>query len=305
MAARPLRALWRRSNWPPLTWWTGKVDVVHGMNFVVPPAAGAAELVTVHDLTCVRFPELCTSDTLEYPALLRRALARGAHIHAVSEFVADEVCDVFRVERERVHVVANGLTPMGDGDAGRGVARAGGRYVLALGTVEPRKDLPSLVAAFDAVAASHADVRLVVAGPDGWGAEEFAAAVQRAHHRNRIVRLGWVDDATRADLMAGASVFAYPSRYEGFGLPPLEAMAMGTPVVTTRAGALPEIVGEAAVLVAPGDVDALATAIAGVLDDQREAERLVSAGHRRANEFSWDGAAHELVDVYRALAPHC
>jgi glycosyltransferase involved in cell wall biosynthesis len=305
MAARPLRELWKRVDWPPATWWTGAVDVVHGLNFVVPPAGRAAELVTVHDLTCVRFPELCTADTLQYPALIRRALGRGAHVHAVSEFVADEVCEVFAAPRERVHVVANGVGAPEGGDADRGVARAGGPYVLALGTIEPRKDLPSLVAAFDAVATTHADLRLVVAGPDGWGTDAYTAAVRGAAHRDRIVRLGWVDDATRADLLAGASVFAYPSRYEGFGLPPLEAMAAGTPVVTTRAGALPEVVGDAALLVAPGDADELAAAIARVLDDAGEAKRLVEAGRRRVGAFSWDAAADQLVGVYRSLLSRC
>jgi glycosyltransferase involved in cell wall biosynthesis len=305
MAARPLRELWKRLDWPPVTWWTGPVDVVHGLNFVVPPARAAVELVTVHDLTCVRFPELCTADTLQYPTLIRRALRRGAHVHAVSSFVADEVCEVFGVSRDRVHVVANGVVPPDGGDAARGVARAGGAYVLALGTIEPRKDLPTLLAAFDALAATHRDLRLVVAGQDGWGADAFATALGRTRHRDRIVRLGWVDTATRADLLAGASVFAYPSRYEGFGLPPLEAMASGTPVVTTRTGALPEVVGDAALLVPPGDVQALADALGDVVDDVAIADRLIAAGRRRVGEFSWDTAAAQMVAVYRALSPRC
>jgi glycosyltransferase involved in cell wall biosynthesis len=226
-------------------------------------------------------------------------------VHAVSEFVAGEVCDVFGVERDRVHVIPNGVVPPGHGIAARGLELAGGPYVLALGTIEPRKDLPTLVTSFDAVATSHPDLRLVVAGQDGWGADAFATAVRRATHRDRIVRLGWVDDRTRADLLTGASVFAYPSRYEGFGLPPLEAMASGTPVVTTQTGALPEVVGDAALLVAPGDSDALAGALTTVLDDRSEGDRLVAAGHRRVGAFSWDAAGDRLLEVYRSLSSHC
>ncbi|HEY2813999.1 MAG TPA: glycosyltransferase family 1 protein [Acidimicrobiales bacterium] len=303
MAAQPLRQMWRRADWPPIEWWTGEVDIVHGPNFVVPPSKrGAVELATVHDLTCVRYPALCTRDTLQYPDLIRRALQRGAHIHAVSQFVADEVTDVFGVAAERVHVVANGVDPSHHGDAAAGRARvAAERYVLALGTIEPRKDFPLLVAAFDALAASDGDVHLVVAGQDGWGAEAFTRAMNEAKHRDRIVRPGWVDDRARADLLAGASAFAYPSIYEGFGLAPLEAMAAGTPVVATRAGALPEVLGDSATLVEPGDADALASALHDVLDDGPERARLIDAGRARAEHYSWDACGEGVVALYQDL----
>jgi glycosyltransferase involved in cell wall biosynthesis len=303
MAAQPLRQLWRRMNWPPIEWWTGAVDLVHGPNFVVPPAQGETiELATVHDLTCVRFPELCTRDTLQYPDLIRRALRRGAHIHAVSQFVADEVVDVFAVERDRVHVVPNGIDPVREGDAAAGRERvAAERYILALGTIEPRKDLPLLVDAFDRVAGTRDDVWLVVAGQDGWGAEAFTAAVARAHHGDRVVRTGWVDDRARADLLAGARVFAYPSKYEGFGLAPLEAMAAGTPVVTTRVGALPEVVGDGARLVSSGDADELSAALDSLIDDSAERASVIGAGRARASRYSWDACAEGIVNLYRRL----
>jgi len=303
MAAQPLRQLWRRADWPPSEWWTGAVDLVHGPNFVVPPTRGRTiELATVHDLTCVRFPELCTRDTLQYPDLIRRALGRGAQLHAVSQFVADEIVEVFAVEPERVHVIPNGIDPIGEGDAAAGRARAGAdRYVLAVGTIEPRKDLPLLVDAFDEVAAVDADVRLVVAGQDGWGSAAFDAALGRAHHRERVVRPGFVDDRTRADLLAGAAVFAYPSKYEGFGLAPLEAMAAGVPVVATRAGALPEVLADGARYVEPGDAQDLADALHAVLDDAGARERLVTAGRARARHFSWDACAEGVVNLYRRL----
>jgi glycosyltransferase involved in cell wall biosynthesis len=303
MAAQPLRQLWRRADWPPIEWWTGSVDLVHGPNFVVPPSSkGAIELATVHDLTCVRFPELCTRDTLQYPALIRRALRRGAHLHAVSQFVADEIVDVFGVERDRVHVVPNGIDPVHAGDAAAGRARvAADRYILAVGTIEPRKDLPLLVDAFDELATDDTDLHLVVAGQDGWGTASFAAALERARHRDRVVRPGWVDDRARADLLAGAQVFAYPSKYEGFGLSPLEAMAAGVPVVATTAGSLPEVLGDGARLVDPGDAGALASALHSVLDDEAERDRLIPAGRDRASRYSWDACAAGVVALYRDL----
>jgi glycosyltransferase involved in cell wall biosynthesis len=299
--ARPLRQAWRRVDWPPIEWWTGTVDVVHGPNFVVPPTRHAARLVTVHDLTPVRLPELGNRDTAAYPGLLRRALRGGAHVHVPSSFVAGEVVDLLGADPGRVHVIALGVSAVTGGDPARGLARAGGPYVLALGTVEPRKDLPRLVAAFDAIAADHDDLRLVVAGPDGWGVVPFAAAVDAAAHRNRIVRAGFVDDAARADLLAGAAVFAYPSRYEGFGLPPLEAMAAGTPVVATDAGALPEVCGDAALLVPTGDTDALAAGLDRVVADDALRETLVGRGRARAAAFSWDECTAGLRRLYARL----
>ena len=299
--ARLVRELWQRFPEPRIERWTGAVDVVHALNFVAPPAR-VPVIVMVHDLTFVRFPELCTPDTLRYTDAIERALAHGAHLHVPSDFVAGEVRDAFALPAERVTRIYSGVAPVRGGDpvAGRRHADAD-RYVLALGTLEPRKNLPVLVTAFDVVADADPDVTLVVAGPDGWGTDAFTDAVAHARHRRRIHRLGWVDEHARRDLLAGARVFAYPSRYEGFGLPPLEAMAAGTPVVAARAGAIPEIVGDAAELVDPDDVDALAAALHRVLDDPDRRDRLVTLGSERVARFTWARAADEAVALYGAL----
>ncbi|MCU1447922.1 MAG: glycosyltransferase [Acidimicrobiales bacterium] len=303
MPARPLRWAWRHGDRPVIELWTGRCDVVHGTNFVVPPTRRAARVVTVHDLTPMRFPELAHRATLDYERLLRRALARGAWVHTVSSFVAAEVVDHFDADPDRVITVPQGVPAVAPADPAEGRRLAGGdRYLLALGTVEPRKDYPALVRAFDEVAAGDQTLRLVVAGPDGWGADAFAAAVAEARHRDRVVRVGYVSDPARAALLRAASVFAYPSRYEGFGLPPLEAMTVGVPVVATDAGSLPEVLGDAALLVPAGDESALAAALGRALEDRRERERLVAAGHRRVATFSWTRSAAGLVDLYRKAA---
>ncbi|MBW3574061.1 MAG: glycosyltransferase family 4 protein [Actinobacteria bacterium] len=303
MAARPLRWSWQRMAAPPIEWWTGPIDVVHGTNFVVPPSRRAAAVVTVHDLTFLHFPELCDAATLAYPSLLRAAIERGALVHAVSQFVADEVVEHLGVDPDRVGVAHSGVPPVGSGDAARGRHLAGSAsYVLAVGMVEPRKDLPLLVRAFDAVAPDRPGLGLVIAGPDGWGADALARAIAAASCRERIVRLGWVDDADRSALLAGATVLAYPSRYEGFGFPPLEAMAAGVPVVATAAGALPEVVGDAAALVPVGDGDALAGALARVLDDPGRRDALVAAGLQRVARYRWDRCAEGLMALYHRAA---
>src|SRR5680860_1041487 len=239
--ARAVRALWARTAHPRIERWTGPVDVVHATNFVGPPA-GAPVLVTIHDLTFLRYPELCTPDTLRYPQSIRRALDRGAHIHVPSDFVRTEVQEAFGLEAERVTRIYSGLSAS-PAQASAGQALPGSRrYVLALGTIEPRKNFPALVAAFDHVAATDPDLELVIVGPDGWGADALA-----------------------------------------------------------RAGAVPEVVGEAAELVEPDDVDALAGARGRVLTDDARRAELVARGTERIRRYSWTTTASELVALYEHI----
>jgi len=313
MPAGVLLRMWEKGRWPPVQWWTGTVDVVHGTNFVVPPARRAPRLVTVHDLTPLRLPQMCTPTALRYPGLIHRAVGDGAHVHTVSSTMATEIIDAFDIDAGRVHVISPGVTQPGAGaavvsaDGGAGSPDGGRegdadrvRYVLALGTVEPRKDLPGLVAAWDRIAGGHPHLQLVLAGVDGWGAQALTVAIAGARHRDRIRRLGWVTDRTA--LLAGAAVFAYPSVYEGFGLPPLEAMAAGVPVVATAGGAVPEVVGDAAVVVPVGDVDALAAALEQVLTDPGLQARLVAAGTGRVARYRWEDSGAAMAALYRDLA---
>lgn len=297
--ARLAHRAWAHLRWPALRGF----DVVHGPNFVVPPAPGAVEVVSVHDFSPWHHPQFVNPTARAYPGLVRRAVERGAHIHVDSAFVGAEAVDILGVPPDRVHLVHLGFDPQDQGEAVRGVELVGGPYVLALGTLEPRKDLPTLVAAMAQVWGGRhpREARLVVAGPDGWGSAAFAGAVEAHGAQDRVVRLGYVSDSDRADLLAGASCLAFPSLYEGFGLPPLEAMAAGTPVVTTTAGSLPEICGDAALQVEPGDPGALAGAIARVLDDPALASSLVDAGRDRIRAFSWDRAADQMVGLYQRL----
>jgi len=299
MPARPLRELWQRLPVPPIEWLVGAVDVVHGPNFVVPPARRAATVVSVADLTPVHWPELCQPSVRRYPRLIQRAIDRGAVVHAISDFVADEIRDHFDVDATKVVTVHLGVT---EPESGGGRPPPTDRpYVVAIGTVEPRKNFPVLVEAFDLVA-DDVDVDLVVAGPDGWGLAELETAISGSPNSERIHRLRWLDPASRRRLVAEASVLAYPSRYEGFGLPPLEAMALGTPVVAARAGAIPEVVGEAAVLVDPGNAEALADAMRRTLDDRELRDTLIGAGHTRTERFRWSDCAASMTRLYRDAA---
>ena len=300
--ARLTRALWPRLSLPRVEHWTGPLDVVHATNYVAPPSF-APVLVSVADLTCVHYPELGTADTRTFPRLIQVALDRGATVHTLSDFVAAEIRERFDVPQDRVVRIYPGLTPATPGDPRHGHALAGAaRYVLALGTVEPRKNLPVLVRAFDAIAAAERELSLVVAGPDGWGVEAYEEAVAAARHSDRVRRLGYVTGADRAALIAGAALLAYPSRYEGFGFPPLEAMQAGIPVVASNAGALPEVLGDSALLPDPNDVDGLAEALTQLLNRPDERAELIARGQRRADRYRWDRAAPEFVATYRRLA---
>lgn len=298
LPARPLHRLWARSDRPAIDRAIGHHDVVYGPNFVVPPSA-AARVVTVHDLTCVRFPELCEPHTLAYPDLVRRAVDAGAWVHAVTEAVRLEVIDLLGVDENRVVTVHEGPPDRRDGDPVRGRALAGtDDYVLAVGTVEPRKDLPSLLHAIDRLAPDHADLRLVHVGSDGWGTTTFDDTLADLGHPDRIRRLGRRSDEELRHLYAGARVVAYPSIYEGFGLPVLEAMSAGVPVVATSVPAIVEVAGEAALLVDVGDVDALADALDRVWTDDGLRNRLRTAGAARVERYSWSACADGLVALF-------
>jgi glycosyltransferase involved in cell wall biosynthesis len=292
-----------------LEWFVGRTDVVHGTNFLVPPTSAAAAVVSVHDLTPLHHPELCDEATLAYPGLIRRALRRGVWVHTDSAYVAGEVMEAFDADPSRVRVVHPGvpaLPPPSDAEVAavlRRVLPAGtGRFCLAIGTAEPRKDLPGLVRAFDELAHRHDDVALVLAGPPGWGEDALSGAVADATARERIVRTGWVAAADLAALLVRASLLVYPSLYEGFGFPPLQAMQVGVPVVATSAGSLPEVLDGAALLVPPRDHDALVDALGRALDDENERARLVAAGTTWAAQYSWERCGAGLEALYRDAA---
>ena len=306
-ATRPIPARWVRRRWlrsesPRIERWTGPIDVVHATNYVAPPAK-VPVIVSVYDLTVLRFPELCRPDTLEYPALLKRAIERGAILHAPSNAIAEELISELGAPEDRVVTIPLGLPHVygGDPDAGRAVARAT-RYVLTLGSIDPRKNLPGLVDAFNILASNDASVHLVHAGPSGWDGGAFELSIHNSPYKDRIRVLGYVDADTRANLLAGASVFAYPSLYEGFGFPPLEAMATGVPVVATSVGSLPEVLGEGACFVDADDADALASALAQLLSDNKTRESLIRRGSAISEGYSWSKTADALISLYRSLA---
>lgn len=301
MPARPLKALWAHSEVAPIETFVPRLDVVHGTNFTVPPSRRAGRIVTVHDLTCVRFPEMCQRDTLRYPALIKRALRHGAMIHTPSHFVANEVCEHFGVGHDRVVAIHSGVPRSAVPDFAAAGALLGDTwpYLITIGTAEPRKDLPGLLASFDTLAHSEPDLRLVLVGPKGWGSSALEIALGKMVHRDRVVQTGFVSDQTLSALIAGARALAYPSIYEGFGFPPLLAMAAGIPVVATKAGSLDEILGGAALMVPIRDYEALTQALDVATFDDAQRKIVIAAGHARVKDFSWELTASALERLYQ------
>lgn len=300
---RGAQVLWQYGGSPSGELVAGRIggrlpDVVHGTNFVVPPCRRAAEVVTVHDLTAVRFPELCSPSSLAYPSIVRRAIRRGAFVHTPSRYVAGEVVALLDAPAEQVRAVPHGVSPPAVvGDPARPPFEF--PYLLAVGTIEPRKGYPTLIDAFSLAAGSLDGLRLVVVGADGWGSAAFDEALARSPVRDRVVRCGYLPPPERDRLLAHAVALVYPSIYEGFGLPPLEAMAAGVPVVASDAGALPEVLDRAALVVPVGDVEALAAAIGKVAVDDGLRLGLVERGRELVGSMSWEASSEEMVRLYR------
>jgi glycosyltransferase involved in cell wall biosynthesis len=285
-------------------------DVLHGVHYELPLAGGpAAQVVTVHDLTLLTHPEWHERAKVAYfGRAMTRAVRRATRVLCVSATTAKDLVDVLGVDQGVIDVTPLGtdLARAGEAEVAAVRARLGLRrpYLLGLGTLEPRKDLPGLIAAF-AELARHDELphELVVAGLPGWGGGAVAEAV-RSHGdvADRVRLAGWVPEAEKAALFSGADAFVYPSRYEGFGLPVLEAMACGTPVVTTTGGSLPEVAGDAALLVEPGDPGALAAAVRRLLAEPGTRDALVAGGRARAAAWTWERCAELTGAAYARAA---
>ena len=307
---RPARLVWEQLGLPRLLA-AGGYGVHHGPHYTMPERARLPKVVTVHDLTFFDHPEWHErSKASFFRRAIRVAAARADAVVVVSQTTAERLVELLS-PRTGVHVVPHGVDHArfhprrtDDGDDAGALRHVGvsSPYVLFVGTLEPRKDVPSLVTAFDRIAAGQPELALVLAGADGWGTGAVDAAIAASGHRHRIRRIGYVSEQHKAALLRGAVAVAYPSRVEGFGLPALEAMASGAPLVTTAGTAMAEVAGDAALLVPPGDVDALAEALEAVAHGGPDVEGRREKGVARASLYTWDASAAGHVTVYRHVA---
>jgi glycosyltransferase involved in cell wall biosynthesis len=282
--------------------------LVHSPDFIPPMRGPWRRVITIHDLAFLLYPETVTPESRAYYGQVRAAVNVADAIIAVSKFTASDITRLLDVVPSRVHVIPNGLDPtlgpvtnetlMSRWRSRHGIDRP---YILYAGTFEPRKNLPLLVEAFSRLRRDH-DVVLVLLGARGWLYEPTFDTIESLGLAEHVRVLEHQPREEWALAYSGASVAVTPSLYEGFGLPVLEAMACGAPVVASDASSLPEVVGEAGLLFESGNVEALESAIRAVLEDPQIAERLSAAGFERVKEFSWSRAAASTLSIYRELA---
>ncbi len=303
---RLLDWLWHRREWPPVERWAGKVDVTHSPSPLLLPSRHARTVVTVHDCYFLRHPsDVSGVVRRDYVPLMRDAIGRADAVVAVSETTRAELQEFIGLPADRVHVTYNGVAdifrPVPDASnvlqTQLGIERP---FVLFAGRREPRKDLPTLLAGFAALLDQFPDLDLVLVGPDGAGwADTWSQAPAALTSRIRLLDHQPADRL--AALYSAAEILLLPSRWEGFGLTAVEAMACDTPVVAARAGALPEVLGDAAEWFDVGDAEGLSAACAGLLEDSTRRADFVRLGRERAATYTWDRTAALTFDLYEQL----
>ncbi len=309
---RALTAMWHRLSLPvPVDLLTGRVDVFHSPNFVLAPVWRGAKVLTVHDLAFLLRPECADSRLRDYlEKTVPRSVARSDFILADSENTKDDLICLLGVRPAKVEVVPGGVdtnfAPVRDQEVLRQMRErvsGGAPFILSVGVIEPRKNLVRLIEAFEMLKA-RVDLphKLVLAGKRGWLSDPIYERAQSSPLASEILFPGYVPDTDLPALYSAADIFAFPSLYEGFGLPPLEAMACGTPVVVSNSSSLPEVVGNAALSVEAESTEELADAMVRLFEDSELRARSVAAGLEQARRFTWPAAAEKMLAVYRRLA---
>jgi glycosyltransferase involved in cell wall biosynthesis len=273
-------------------WWPRGIDLFHGLNQRLPRIPMRRAVATFHDLFVMTGEYSTPEFRLRFTQQASDAASRSDAIIAVSAFTKSQVVDLLGIEAGRVHVVHHGTRRLAVPSLPRE------NIILTVGAVQKRKNVARLVEAFERVGG---DWRLVIAGSNGYGAEAILQRIGRSPARDRIVVTGYVSPDELARWYARARVFAFPSLDEGFGMPVLEAMQTGIPVLTSNRSALTEVAGDAAVLVDPEDTDALANGLIELTRNRELAEEIARRGTTRARTFTWEKAVRETWDVYRSL----
>ena len=286
------------------------LDVLHSPDFIPPPSNSFHSVITVHDLSFLLYPHFLTEESARYYGQIDQAVRRADHIIAVSESTKQDTMQLLGVPERKISVIHEAANPifrrMDVEEARRCLDKTyqlPDQFILFVSTLEPRKNITALLRAFyqlkDDYKLPH---KLVLAGRKGWLFDDIFATVSSLNIDDDCIFLGHVPVEHLLYLYNTAELLVHPAFYEGFGLPPLEAMACGAPVVASNVSALPEIVGDAGLLIDPNDVEGLEVAIYRALTDEDLRAGLIERGLERAKQFSWDRAARETLDIYRQVA---
>jgi len=306
-----LRVVWEQTALPILAR-KYRLDVLHSPHYTMPLAKPCRSVVTIHDLTFFLYPQM----HLLYKRLFFRTMMRLATYHAdaliaISHSTRADMLKILHASPDKIRVIHYGLAshfqPVSDTrvlDAFCQQYHLPRPFILYVGNLEPRKNLPILVRAFARLVHNGVPHSLVLAGTRGWNDNAIFTAIEELGLNARILFPGYIPQSELPILYSAADLFVYPSLYEGFGLPVLEAMACGVPVITSAVSSMPEVTGDAGILLAPGDVDALASAMQRVLTDRALHATLAAKGLARARMFSWERTAQATLDVYTRVAQH-
>lgn len=309
---RYLNILWYRWRLPLYAnYFSGQVDLYHGLDFALPPLNGKLrKVVTVHDLSFLEHPEYAVPSLAAYlNKVVPEAVAAADAVVAVSQETRRTLIQHLKTPPEKITIIPNGVGPHFRRITDP-IILAATRHkfglqhplILGVGTLEPRKNHLGLIKAFSqAQKKKKGPAMLALAGGKGWLYEETQQLVTDLHLEKKVRFLGRVSDLELITLYSMADVFAFPSFSEGFGIPPLEAMACGVPVITSNTSSLPEVVGDAALLIDPYDISALAHAITCLLENEPLREELRQKGYQRAQHYTWSAAAHKMLSVYQKL----
>jgi glycosyltransferase involved in cell wall biosynthesis len=304
-----LARLWHRLHLPlPVEFWTGKSELYHATDFVLPPTlAQTKTILTVHDLSFVRVPETTSPNLKRYlDVVVPRSLHRATHIIADSQATKTDITDIYDVSPHKVSVVLSGVDAhfhhVSDNHYLHEKYNIPTRpFLLSVGTVQPRKNYSRLIQSLAILRQKGYDIGYVIAGGKGWLQDEMYTTIQKNNMQDYVHLIGFADENDLSALYSMATALVYPSLYEGFGFPILEGMACHTPVITANVSSLPEVAGDATLLVDPYNIDEIVHSITRLLDDSALRQTLIQKGIQNIQRFTWQNSAKQLVEVYQSV----
>jgi glycosyltransferase involved in cell wall biosynthesis len=307
-----LARVWQRARIPlPVEVFVGKVDLYHATDFVLPPTLSTTrKIVTVHDMSFVRVPDAASPSLKAYlKMVVPRSVRSADHVIADSQATKDDLIGLYNTPAEKITVLLSGIDSRYQSITDFVILLTmrskykipQTSYLFTVGTVQPRKNYSRVIRALKILRERGYDLCLVIAGGKGWLEGEMYQTIRDTGMTDYVHLIGFADEADLPALYSGAVCTTFPSLYEGFGFPVLESMACGTPVVTSNVSSLPQVAGDAALLVDPLDVEAIARAIQRILDDSELRQTLIQRGFEQVKHFTWEKSAHKLVQIYQKV----
>ncbi|MCK5851081.1 MAG: glycosyltransferase family 4 protein [Kiritimatiellae bacterium] len=303
---RAAQLAWKTIGWPPYNFFSGPADIYHFPNFILPPLSRGKSVVTIHDMTFLRFPQFTEEKNLRYlSAKMKDTTQRADAIITNSIFSASELKELMNVDSSKIFPIHLGISANFSRPSNEQITASlkelniNKPYILTVGTVEPRKNIQLLIEVFEKM--DNFDGQLVIAGMLGWKYEPILERIRTSSRAKDIIHLQYVTDTHLPALYAGAELFALTSFSEGFGFPPLEAMACGTPVISSSAGALPEILGDNAILMDSFDPELWTAETTKLLTDTTLRDTMINKGHACASKYTWQETARQTNEIYKKV----